>query len=550
MRASKITAIMLLLLLGIVATVHADVIILKDRDTWKVTAREYEAVISSDGCMTSLKADGSEFLCTGIGGSRGAYFVTDQTLRLPDIQQDAQDTITASGTEAEATWRFADDSIKLKVTNKADKDMWYRMVIDPNVRFVNTGDGKYTMHPVKVTPISNCTWVVGSSALNIKGGTKLWGPWVGETMTWELLMRGIQTQVIDISFSKPDDHARAAMANARAGKTVDYDGFPIFSPDEARVFQRQSRYAGWVVISGRADIDCDSVEYRITGKPLKGSMSGRWQRVRLDPVTRGYSDRIKVPAGGWYSLDVRALKGKKVILQKSVSKFGVGEVFVGAGQSNSTSCGQYPTQQASGMVSCYTGTDWQIRNDPFIGSHDGSILGSVYPNFGDAMYKKYHVPIGIASTGHGGTSVTQWNTGGELFNWTMDRIHYLGPGGFRAVMWHQGEADCGMPSEEYFFRMSKLINDCNRIAGWNIPWFVAQASYADPDHASFPLVREGQRRLWESKVALEGPDTDKLTKEYRDFGGIGVHFNPKGLKVFAEMWFEKISSYIDAVLVD
>ena len=33
--------------------------------------------------------------------------------------------------------------------------------------------------------------------------------------------------------------------------------------------------------------------------------------------------------------------------------------------------------------------------------------------------------------------------GGELFEWMQQRILQLGPGGFRMVLWHQGENNGG-----------------------------------------------------------------------------------------------------------
>jgi hypothetical protein len=164
------------------------------------------------------------------------------------------------------------------------------------------------------------------------------------------------------------------------------------------------------------------------------------------------------------------------------------------------------------------------------------------------MYAKYHVPIGIASTGHGGTVVSQWNTGGELYNWMMTRIRQLGPGGFRAVLWHQGESDANTPTEAYLAGMTKLINDSNREAGWSFPWFVAHASYWDAARPTFPLVRTGQEMLWKNSVALQGPDTDTLVGDMRDRDGQGAHFSPKGLAAHGKMWADIVGKYLDIVL--
>ena len=78
------------------------------------------------------------------------------------------------------------------------------------------------------------------------------------------------------------------------------------------------------------------------------------------------------------------------------------------GQSNSTNCGQEKIRQKSGMVSSFSGTGWQLADDPQPGVHDNSTGGSYWPAFGDAMFEEYQVPIGLASTGHSGTSVNQW----------------------------------------------------------------------------------------------------------------------------------------------
>jgi len=73
-------------------------------------------------------------------------------------------------------------------------------------------------------------------------------------------------------------------------------------------------------------------------------------------------------------------------------------------------------------------------------------------------------------------------------------------------------------------------------------------SYHNPNQVSFPNPRAGQKRLWESGVALEGPDTDTLTGDSRDEGGKGIHFSPKGLRAHGKMWAAKVAVYLDKEL--
>jgi hypothetical protein len=221
---------------------------------------------------------------------------------------------------------------------------------------------------------------------------------------------------------------------------------------------------------------------------------------------------------------------------------------VGAGQSNSTNSGEEQLKVASGRVSSFSGSAWQPADDPQPGVNDGTKGGSYWPAFGDALSEKYGVTIGVASTGRSGSSINEWQPDGEMFRWTMARIRQLGPRGFRAVLWHQGEADVGMSVEEYGQKLTRLIEASRREAGWEFPWFVAQVSYQNPGKPSSPSTREAQKKLWEKGIALEGPDTDTLTGEHRDQNGQGIHFSAKGLRAHGRMWADKVGVYLEKAL--
>ena len=324
----------------------------------------------------------------------------------------------------------------------------------------------------------------------------------------------------------------------------------VLSPEQLEVVQRQSGAVAWVPVSGRVKVDADRVEVRFSGKAADGNaLPDEWQSADYDPASRGFHRRVRVPAGGWYKVEVRATKsGQPAGQAVTIEKVGVGEVFVIAGQSNSTNSGEAHLTQSSGMVSSFSGSAWQLADDPQPGVHDKSGGGSPWPAFGDAMYAKYKVPIGIASTGHGGTSTNVWQPGTELFNWMLTRVRQLGPGGFRAVLWHQGESDVFMTPDEYGQKLTTIIRASTDEAGWQFPWVVAQVSYHNPDKPSFDTTRSAQKRLWEQGVALEGPDTDTLGGDHRDGGGKGIHFSAKGLKAHGELWAQKVGVWLDKVI--
>jgi hypothetical protein len=197
------------------------------------------------------------------------------------------------------------------------------------------------------------------------------------------------------------------------------------------------------------------------------------------------------------------------------------------------------------MVSSFSGINWQLSEDPQPGCIDQSTGGSFWPALGDELFEKYGVPIGVAPTGMGGSSVMQWEPNGDCFSWMMTRIHQFGRDGFRAVLWHQGETDVEMDSLAYVKRLAIVIRESTRQAGWVFPWFVAKVSYHSPEMPSRQTTRAAHQMLWDFGIALEGPDTDVLTDDHRDAQGLGIHFSPKGLKAHGKMWAEKVGDYLD-----
>jgi hypothetical protein len=439
------------------------------------------------------------------------------------------------------------------VENRSDIGMPLFIVMDTTVTAVRNDKDEWAKTPAhsgnEIDPKwATTTWYAGRAKLKLTGGSKVWGPWEQKYQVWEASLAPKEKRVITVELGLTDA-AEAAKLGTLTGITPALaTDLTLDAPMDYQVFQRKTKFQGAMTVRGRVRTEYDKLEVRTTGKSLQGVASDQWREIPLKENTRSFEASVPAPAGGWYKVSVRALKDGKVVGQMTVDHVGIGEVFIGAGQSNSTNCGQEKIQQKSGMVSSFSGTGWQLGDDPQPGVHDNSTGGSYWPAFGDAMYEEYQVPIGVASTGHSGTSVNQWAPGGELCRWTITRMKQLGPQGFRAVLWHQGESDVSMPPDEYTRKMTALIRETQKSTGWDVPWFVAQVSYHNPNSVSFPNPRAGQKKLWESGVAFEGPDTDTLTGDNRDEGGRGIHFSPKGLRAHGKMWAEKVTPYLDKEL--
>ena len=349
-------------------------------------------------------------------------------------------------------------------------------------------------------------------------------------------------------------------------------GLHLESPRDFQVCQRTTALAGPVTFRGTTAAP-GWVSIRITGRGLGGAYDSGWVKVESIGSTPVFSTTLTVPAGGWYSLTVRDADQGEV----RVDHVGVGEVFVGAGQSNSTNYGEERQTPRSGMVSTFDGTAWRLAADPQPGTFDHSGGGSFWPSFGDELVHALGVPVGVAVTGNGATSVLQWQPkgtrvgirptayafvrevgtnvwecDGALFDHLARRVAQLGPHGFRAVLWHQGESDANQPNPtpcritgpEYAAALETLIRGQRAAAGWEIPWFVALVSYHVPDDPGSGVIRDAQMSLWRRGVALEGPDTDALQGDHRDGGGRGVHFSGKGQRAHGHLWARQVLAHL------
>ena len=371
---------------------------------------------------------------------------------------------------------------------------------------------------------------------------------------------------------------------AHTTREVDADVLVEF-PAEYQVVQRGSKGTGTIPISGWLGIRQGQLEYQIVAAGNPGTAGAPatadkvlndWAPLDVARRLQRFDSKISVPAGGWYQVLLRVTHEGRTVAQSSIRHVGVGDVFVIAGQSNSTNYGSEKLKTQTQQVSTFDGMNWRLANDPQPGTADGSKGGSFLPAFGDALTQKLGVPIGVASTGAGATSVRQWlprgermknlptiashvkqvgpgewECTGELFEGLIRRVESLGPDGCRAILWHQGESDAGqaragypadrqISGQQYHDFMATLIATSQKRAGRKLPWVTAQTTYHSETDAADDEFRAAQKSLWTEGLAIEGPDTDALRAEYRD----GVHFNAKGQQAHGRLWAEKVAAWL------
>ena len=359
----------------------------------------------------------------------------------------------------------------------------------------------------------------------------------------------------------------------------------ITSPVDFQIVQRATRDGGKLVVTGTIpggvgdDTRPTKVEVLVTGQSSFGNLPGQAHPIMWNPNGGTFHGELNLPAGGWYSLKVLAWRGEVEVASAIVEHVGVGEIFVIAGQSNSANYGEERQKTKTGLVAAFDGTRWQPANDPQPGA--GGTKGSFMPSFGDEMTERFHVPIGIVATGIGSTSVREWLPGGtqltrlppltrnvvtnsegkwivsgKIYGNFVARMKELGPNGFRAVLWHQGESDAhqkdpsrDLPGDLYRQDLEELIRDSRKAIGWDAPWFIAKVSYHKPGDFS-PEIAAAQQAACDDGLALPGADTDTLIGPMREKNGQGIHMSAEGLRAHGHLWVERVSPWLERQLVE
>ena len=315
-------------------------------------------------------------------------------------------------------------------------------------------------------------------------------------------------------------------------------------PTERAIYQRNCE--------NMADINI-SVQYEGTGE-LKAKLMEHGVTLGNEVSLQNtgdshYTGKIcHIPAGGWYTLMVTAVGAATKEIEETalVEKVGVGDVFITGGQSNSCNFGSGKTKAVSDKISAYDPNTkkWQHCEDSQpskSGFHTGNGGGSPWPSMGDALTEKTGLPVGFVSTGVGSAKIEELRT--MHYFAIRDAIKDLSPYGYRAFLLHQGEADTDETApEDYRQSLQSLIAQTREDAGYNLPWYIAQVSYAWSNYNNtekMEQMKQSQRQLCNGTDIFEGPTTDDLQGEYRHKED-NLHMSKLGLLEHGKRWAEVI----------
>lgn len=293
-------------------------------------------------------------------------------------------------------------------------------------------------------------------------------------------------------------------------------------------------------------------EYRVTRLTDAVGRDVDWTRLDVRVGNAGAEAAARVPAGGWYRLELRCRQGAAVTHRGAVEPVGVGEVFLVAGQSYATNCNDEQLKVSDPQKRVVArdtakGT-WAVANDPQP-VPDGSDGGSIWPPVGDALVKEFGVPVAFANVAVGATATSQWTPQGALHKRLVDAGKALGA--FRAVLWQQGESDviAKTTTDTYVANVRAVRHAAAAAWGAQPPWLVAKSThhptvYNDPEGEG--RIRKGIDELAAQPGFQPGPDTDTLTGPHRGGATSRRHFSALGQAKAAEMWAEVLKKNLSA----
>ena len=300
-----------------------------------------------------------------------------------------------------------------------------------------------------------------------------------------------------------------------------------------------------VAIGGEfGDVKCDSWQFRAV--PLKDAFGSGTEWTKLDAKIQDgkLSAVARIPAGGWYRLEVRGLSGEKTVTSAAVEPVGVGEVLIIAGQSYAAGANDelLKVEDPEGRVVGYdpVKNSWRVAHDPQPNVGDG---GTIWPPLGNLLLPIVQVPVGFVNVAVGGTASRQWLPGEALY----ENLSKAGStiGRFRAVLWQQGESDVieNVSTEKYVANITAIRTSLAETWKLAPPWLLAKSTlhptvYNKPTEEA--RIRTAIDQLVKQSGFRPGPDTDILAGENRGGPKTRRHFSGIGQRRAALLWFAAV----------
>jgi hypothetical protein len=308
----------------------------------------------------------------------------------------------------------------------------------------------------------------------------------------------------------------------------------ITSPLNNQVNQRSLRDSALVAVTGYAYYPYNSIEVTLDGVSKPGVTQKR--QLTATELKRGFFHfELKVKTG-WHKLKVNGIRPDGTMDADSVNRFGVGEVFLVAGNSNAMGLPNLGAKSASENVVSFDTVSKFLDKENMTESPDEPMRTPVFSRFlsenfaypsgetswlwgelGDLLYQRFGTPVLFFNAAWAAANSKNYQesaSGKDTYNRYVDNkywknrqpytnipltLQYFNSWlGIRTVLWSHGENDAyhdNIDQVTYFRNIEYLIKRSREDFGFNVPWTIGLSSVTrDFDHP-YPLVLQAQAQL-------------------------------------------------------
>ena len=173
------------------------------------------------------------------------------------------------------------------------------------------------------------------------------------------------------------------------------------------------------------------------------------------------------------------------------------EAFLLAGQSNMAGRGDLTAENAVSAPGCLMLRmgRWQPMSEPV--NVDRAVLPGSSPrsgaclasSFAAACPREQGVRVGLVPCADGGTTITEWQPGGPLFDHAVMQAGLaMRTARLAGILWHQGESDCLAPEqlEAYPERFLRVMEGFRARLGEDVPIVVGELGYPENGFTGTP----------------------------------------------------------------
>jgi len=351
----------------------------------------------------------------------------------------------------------------------------------------------------------------------------------------------------------------------------------VTSPVNNQILQRDTAGFANISVTGYAYFPYTRIEAHLT--PIEGNIhQSKNLSFAKNQIEQGFLSSSLQAETGWYKLKLIGYGNDGIIDSAIVSRVGIGEVFLVAGNSNAMGLPDLGAKNTSDQVISFNAIN-KILNpenitvapDEPMQAPEFSPINSknyIFPSgetswywgeLGDKIHQKMKTPVLFLNAAWAAANSENYRdaaSGKDALNiyvnkkWPnrqpytnlVNTLRYFNSWlGIRAVLWSHGENDAqlGFTEQSYFDNIKILIENSRTDSGHKVPWIIAKNSTSPAIDKPFLPITNAQNRLATLKDfnTFIGPDLDTIQIPRPAHGHFeNISGGTQGLTLAATAW--------------